>query len=1242
MLSLVNFVSGVYPVQNAPEFQRLISEYTEFQELASNPEDRHFYPGTHAYRPQIFTTRFMRNYDRLFNNWQTGTGKTCAFGNFAEYVEEHRGSFRQVVILAKGETHRNDLMNQLACVCTRGKYINDAVRNAQTAPSQKAAMTKAMKKWYHFTSYKKFAWGIRNEVAKLIKDQTVPVSEYPDRPEFKAYVIRKYSDTIFWIDEVHELRINPETFKENKVREKLIVYRFIHGVLQNAQRIKVVGSTATVAIHEVGEFISVANLILPPSRQIPLDLDLSEPTIEELEPYIRGLFSYVGALDNGSDLVTRGEKYEALHSEAPELTLYPCHMSSFQTEGYLKAKNNDSNAVYDAQIQASNFVFADGTWSVGETAKEKQERRRLAKIRKREREEARKAQGEGIKVKKTVTKKPNQDKEQVKIDVVKETARLNRSKSTRYIEIYGDTFKATPEFVKSIYPSSVKETPEFARSIRGNVFSMTSELAKLIKGKAREETIRNIAKYSCKDAEIIRKLDYHWEHGNGVIFIYDPKIYGSGLVSLALCLELLGYERFYEKESIFLGEGDKIKDFCDQDDVSGKIKEEFDPKKNPKRRYTILTSETSDARQTVLKQTVNSYANVEGRIIQVFFGTEVASQALSIDNAAAGIFRTPNWTDAQNFQTLSRIYRNNTVKNRLKFNLARGITTRPVVEFYAMIAIPKREGDLGVNYLQYQIASKGAVPIRKLNNVIRACAIDAQIHLKRNHPEMNFTSKTGFPTYEELLEAYERGYIVDPPAQQNITVNRNLLYIDNMVPKFVSKLEQEVFIERTFVTLSELVEEWKQESQLIQFTLARIIEQKIPIKNRFGFTFYLIEDRGTYLLSRIYPLGDQRITADVGYYTNHIILNRPYSLREIIKMKTIKPFLMKLPEKREDLENFFKLPKTWRNKIDFNFEPEEIVYVVERAIEILAQTPLAESRTATGVPSIEEMQAYIKERYIIQFLWRFRFYIFRYHEPIRQIAYLKDKEQVIKSGAPKRKLWNGKYHRIPKDFEFKETNDSPILYAHSVWTRFGATSAHGYAAKQMKADGDIRVYDPKTRIWRTLNAESDEHEAKAHNQKIQMLIEEMHKPFEDKVIYGYIYRTNTKKKSVKFNLVDRSLQDDKANGKQVKWGLDCLSWLFGELMYIIARLPNFPGFKDRRPGRKGRERMIEEIVEDRNPARRPLRNKQALTKREISKEWDDETVQRVWSWIVDPKSSRGALCEELREYFVSNGLMADY
>lgn len=347
-----------YPPQDDPDFQTIITAKREFSELASNVTEPVPAPG-YLYKHQELIKRFMIVYDRLLLMHRAGTGKTCTvFGsaeavklgilegavNFVEdYIKPQRTNIKRIYILTRGPLLIEELRRQLICVCTPGTYLTPPIINATTDQQRKVNITKTLDPYYTIQTYTTFVHSIRDMTDQQMKDN--------------------FSDTMIVVDEVQNVRSDLLTTTKEEGHEN---YTVLHRLFHLIERSKIILASATPMINSTAEIADVMNLILPLDRQMNFS-DYDNLTLNQVEPYFRGMVSYVRELDTGivpiyEGALMGGEYQIAGRTVASQSIIYPSTMEGIQRQAYETTQDEASN-FYSSSRHASNFVFPDGSYN---------------------------------------------------------------------------------------------------------------------------------------------------------------------------------------------------------------------------------------------------------------------------------------------------------------------------------------------------------------------------------------------------------------------------------------------------------------------------------------------------------------------------------------------------------------------------------------------------------------------------------------------------------------------------------------------------------------------------------------------------------------------------------------------------------------------------------------------------------------------------------------------------------------
>jgi hypothetical protein len=1091
-IQLSDLLEYTYPITTAG-IQTIISEKKEYAELKSTKDER-LPPGRgNFFSYQKFDHRFFRVYDSLLIISEPGVGKSCDVLGFTEQIIKENEKFKvdpinadpklyylkKIVILVKGPTQKNEIVNQIVCKCSDGRYekILDQERDIKS-------LTRELKRvGYIIKSYQ----GFYNEYTK--KDKEV--------------FFKEYSNTFFWIDEVHNMLVDPDK-KTYKLRTDL--YEGYWQIFHTCKNIKVIMTSATPVVNNLNEFISIINLILPEDGilpdgfdyknlskndkkvlfpnipgsinmktasieevseyyqgQFPKDFNLNDPNIENIEPRIRGKIGYIRSPDTGTVNTEEGQEIEIINNKTEEIflidgeqifktktsgkknkgkssnirnnnTLFLDKMSKFQTKYYNKAKKLDekSGGWMTQSIQASNFVFPDGSFG-----------------------------------------KPSVENKYIKI-------------------LKDDNFEATAEFKNELRQNGVK-------------------------------------KYSSKYFNIVNLS----KESSGNVFVYVPGfIEGSGLYALAICFEKEKFERFNRTSSVFIGKNDEKKPYCESSDNKKILQSSF----SKKLRYAILTGKTKPNKLQAILELMNSYENRHGEYLKVLIVSEVGREGINVNNVLQIHLAGPEWIQSSMYQAIARGLRATShvdiLKDKKEELKSQGIEENPVinVNIYKHAAVPKDFSDkkYPIDIHMYMSAKDGDIKIKKLMRILKQCSIGCHVQYERNVRE---NDEDGSFNCDYDICKYR---CVDPKPDHIDYSTYTLKYSDNIINSIVEYIIL-LFNQRNSLTISEIIyllernikNNTNEEFSLYNFVimaLEKIITEKKPILNRFGYTTYLREDSGAFYLEMFYPTSNIKPSYSMSYYSQYLISLEQRSINDIYRL-----YLHK--------ENIFE-------KIKSLPEKELDVYLNSLSIDYISS--LLETAIINYVnDNTDAIAKIIMDKF--QILW---FYI---NEPLSEIENAKNKEFEILNlthKGPKRKNKTIKLNLDPNKLTFDTQTEK--VYVHSADTQTGEKSGYANSSKLINPKVS-RILKPSeiSLGWRDLN----NIEAQVYNAFIQIEDRTRKQHFTD--VYGFV---DIRDKL--FKIVDKTLVKDSKVGKYI--GRDCKNWAIEKLLNLLWRI----NFRDDPPNKQ--------------------------------------------------------------------------
>lgn len=1219
-IQLVDMLES-YPPALTPGFQTLLTAKKEFSELASDLHER-LPPGrANFFKHQRFTHRFLRAYDDVLLTSETGSGKSCEVIGFVEFchrelekakldptkADEKVAHFKKVVILVKGPTQKSEFRNQLVCKCSDGHYETNIVKRARTETVQKTNLTLEIKKaGYVVSTYTSFA----NRIAE----------KYPNETDNER-LAEDFSDTIFWIDEAHNLLIDPAVAAT--YRQKQQTYHTIWRVLHLARRSKRIISTATPMINDENELGSLMNLILPLNGMIPSGYDyrtapdndirvlfpglttvqppinpktatpeqmapyfhgqfspnynFKAATIADLEPFFRGRIGFIRSSDSGVIIEEQGvhpnEEFEidGVRYQS-QLIIYATEMFRQQSDGYLASKHavRGRDELYGNERQASNFVYPDGYWGNGMTDEERaarQETRRLKAATKLAITQGENRQSQQIQPLTEGGILPigmgrdleGEEFEELQPETETENRGFERRAFRRYVTVRGDSYAATPEFAPWL------------------------------------ENLDYIRNLSCKYAEIVRLV----MDDPGNCFVYGEYVEGSGTIVLALCLEGMGFVRYNQSLSMFLGVGgEAVKPVCagsDRDAETRRVRPDIISRQDGgPLRYGILLHNMGDAKFHSMMEAMNSYENRHGDYIKVLISSRIGREGINVNNVLQIHLIGSEWNQSSIYQAISR-----GIRATSHDDLINEGNERIVVKIYKHAAVALDDAASSIDLQMYRDSEFKDRSIKRVMRIMKQCAIGCQIHYNRN---VRPTDVDGSPACDYDVCQYE---CVDPPPEEEDYSTYDVLYSGEVVLQAIRDIVN-VYRQRNALKLNELAALLPNyRRKYLIMALEKLITNKTPLTDRFGYTTYLREDKESFYLDLAYPTGVAPSYA-MSYYTQGVIA---------IQQETLANIVVDL-EKGEYQEVMVELEQMDPNDPQFNLRLEAIS--IEGQAAILEEVLI---RSISGQPT----------NFTNAIINKFQRMIFPINEPVTELNKVYDQlaQRRPRRGRkpnPETKRRIKKINPITVDeTRIAKDENTEVVYLHTLYSQVINQTGYATVARFNKGEGRIRLLKPSEIDdgWRDLN----EIEKPIYNVFIQIEIAKRNQPFEDQGIYGFILPDK------KFRIRDRLTETQGANddARKIKRGKVCETWFRPDLILVMYEI----GIPE--PGG-----MFPNFTEAQKPQLIQL-----LLQRNINKTYEElltwDLAKLVWffKWYSATKITRVTLCQLIKDQMQRTGRLIE-
>ena len=355
----------IYTMEDEKEFYNSVPIKKEFDDARAVLNEPRPQRGEQL-KHQAFMMRFLSPhtpYDKMIAFHGLGSGKTALLTSVAEYakmVKTGELSNNKVIILTRNPTLRKNMINEIVCVATAGKYeppLRDPkTRELLSKDTQRRRVEKAIGVEYEILTFTMFVKEIYNKSNEQLR------AEYSNR-----YIL---------IDEAHNIKLQPN--KKSKDEEDILGlqlrsrgvsnYKEIHRLLHCITGCKILLLTATPMRDQPSEICNLLNLILPLDKQLNkkefknIFFDgnkFKDEMKNEFKSYIRNRISYVRSSTTDINIVNEGVVDDGFKYTKTVLL----DMDDYQDEKYKEAYKKDmgSNTELNADIEVEDDGEEEGS-----------------------------------------------------------------------------------------------------------------------------------------------------------------------------------------------------------------------------------------------------------------------------------------------------------------------------------------------------------------------------------------------------------------------------------------------------------------------------------------------------------------------------------------------------------------------------------------------------------------------------------------------------------------------------------------------------------------------------------------------------------------------------------------------------------------------------------------------------------------------------------------------------------------
>lgn len=754
----------VYPDIDDKSFFQDIIDKKEFTVLAKNDTipDQRGKPMLH----QQNIARFMSSntqYNRLLVAHETGTGKTCAIINLLEGIKNDPNSlYKKAHIFSGTPTLVANIEKGLRINCTVGQY-ND---NQLIEPSVHSIISD--EKWRKF----------EHQTRRITRKLTQPFYSFKTHGKLNTFhqfaaliqkdqtLVQQFENSIIVIDEAHLFPYvdHKKTFTQLDRKVKLYTYNLFHKFLHEVKHCKILLFTATPMYNKTDEIALLMNLLLPLNKQLNSKtfmhdffekkkgkyVALIDSKRDILKTRFRGLVSVLKSQTSKIPRVFIRDTSDTTYKNSLQyIKAYSSVMHAHQTLGYMRAYDLDVFLKYTKGNQDIKTLVSKMSADVDIGTSENLYTNALEASLFVYPDGSWGTAGYNRYIKKIPYTIPV-----IPYDVYrKQNGDLHDEFSSR--EMWDKLSDHDKEKYYKLATQHRSVTQSDTLDLKTCMFiDPDSEY---------DDILENVRIFSVKYYTIIKNI---LDHPNELMYVYTQSVKGSGIIVLETILAWFGLEKVTSKNM----------------DYSNKNK----------KRFIVLSGDTTPADRGILVERFNSASNSLGKYAQVIIGSSVSKTGISLHGIQHQHILSPWFNYSQIEQALGRGHRENSHVKLLKELGKQKMNTNISVHNYLHIAHPvldeknRKISYSSVDELLYLLAEDKDFTNKLIMRLLMEVSFDCQLNKARNTKSIENSRECDYTTCN-----YTCTGISDMNATPSKDVSTHqLLYFKPYKSEFHIELEQ--------------------------------------------------------------------------------------------------------------------------------------------------------------------------------------------------------------------------------------------------------------------------------------------------------------------------------------------------------------------------------------------------------------------------------------------------------------------
>jgi hypothetical protein len=834
-------------------------------------------------------------YDSLLLVHEPGTGKTCSAIGTIENIKES-GKFKGAIILAEGDRLLKNFKEELAFRCTPGQYIPEDYE--KLSPGEKISRrNELIKPFYSFQTFFRFA----SEAGKMSEEN----------------IIRKYSNKIFVLDEVHHIRLlnkysrsvqstieqsECKKYIDKKQKERYKCNLTISYIVDEKSYTKNIRKDSIVDYKKGNKIIIKYNPLNPSDIKLPRGKKVQ--VYENIKRVLQTVKNKKVLLLSGTPMKDQPQEIAAVlnlilppHQELPveqdfvdkylikEAGIYKVKENMKQNlKSYFKGRVSylkhptqlNISKTFEGVTVAPLKIFKVVVDNMSEFQTEHYKKAYLRDKRKDEIEEEEEPEIE-------IEEEPEIEiEEEPEVEIEEEPE----------VEIEED-------ILEQLGKEPVFSFGDKTKKARAGVYSLSRQATLFVfpDGSYGSKGLEKYAPEEERRKTIIKKgerkvVTYYPRNYNKLKKFLNSKVRVKNDTKQML-KNLAKYSSKYAKviKNIIDGEKESCFVYCQfiggsGIDVFSKILELFGFKKtkgnvqDKRPRYAIITGDISPKQSLKIRTRFNEDDNKYGEYIKVLIGSQVIGEGFTLKNVQQTHILTPWWNYSLIFQAIARTFRIGSHTALLK------VKPKAVLKVYQHVSIP--QGNVpSIDLIMYRDSEIKDVSIKRIERLLKESAFDCALTYVRNRAgEVNNSRECDYMDCNYSCD----GMLQKPPyiARDLDYSTYNLYYSQNLVGEIIPQII-DIFQKNFILSLTSILDLLTQYRPfLILIALRYIINNSVTLYDKYGFECYLREENNIYFLVKSLSVDPNLLSA---FYTEYPAVSPQIIFTELIDQVTA-PYML--------------------------------------------------------------------------------------------------------------------------------------------------------------------------------------------------------------------------------------------------------------------------------------------------------------------------------------------------------------